>query len=179
MDRDTLIAALVGAGIATIPILLSNIVQIILHISDNRQKRRSAKIQAKEKWIERDILKMMDLVEGVVRLRGDIDQLKIRRTSLEEDIKSNPRKKNEISATLKTYRDFSDDLFTKLNETTDKLNILMNSFSDKEMLIKCGELFNSINKFNKKSDTENWLLVGRTAGILHELLRNKLISLRE
>jgi len=66
MDRDTLIAALVGALIATIPILISNIVQIIIHISENRQKEREAKIQDKKKCIERDILEIMDSIDVVL-----------------------------------------------------------------------------------------------------------------
>jgi hypothetical protein len=38
MNRDTLIAALVGALRATIPILNSNVVQIYLHVSENRRR---------------------------------------------------------------------------------------------------------------------------------------------
>ena len=64
MDKDTLIAALVGALIATIPILISNIVQIYLHWSENRQKEKEAKTQNRRKWVERDILEVIKRIES-------------------------------------------------------------------------------------------------------------------
>src|SRR5215212_5590621 len=69
MDWATLLKdypVIVGALIATIPILISNVIQIILHVVDIRQKNREAKIQALEKSWGSDIDKAMDLLSRLI-----------------------------------------------------------------------------------------------------------------
>jgi hypothetical protein len=179
MDRDTLIAALVGAGIATIPILITSIVQIIIHISENRQKRREAKIQAREKWIERDVLKCMELVEAVVRLRGEIKRLDLRINRLENLTEPSHFTEDEISTRLKTLHENKENLFVELGQAIDKLGILVQSFGDGKIFVKSQNLYNTLNKFNEKDETVTWAAIATNAGKFHEALRDLLISLRE
>ena len=179
MDRNTLIAAVVGAGIATIPILITGVVQIILHISENRQKQREAKIQAKEKWIERDVLKSMELVEAVVKLRGEIKRFDLRINRLENKKESSHFTEDEISTRLKTFRENKEGLLVELGQTIDKLGILVQSFGDGKIFIKSQNLYDTLNKFNEKDESVHWAVVATNAGKLHEALRELLISLRE
>lgn len=63
-----LISACVGGLIATVPVLIGLGIQIYIHVGERQQKEREAKIQTKEKWIERDILRIMNGVEKVINL---------------------------------------------------------------------------------------------------------------
>ena len=63
-----LISACVGRLIATVPVLIGLGIQIYIHVGERQQKEREAKIQTKEKWIERDILRIMNGVEKVINL---------------------------------------------------------------------------------------------------------------
>ena len=69
---------IVGALIATMPILISNLVQIYLHISENTRKDKEARSQAREKWIECDVLRIMNSIEKTMSLYQQYVDLRTR-----------------------------------------------------------------------------------------------------
>lgn len=185
MDRDTLFAALVGALIATIPILISNLVQIILHASEMRQKNREAKLQAREKWIERDILTIMELIERLVRFGVQNEVLDLQLSSLKKRIKTGPRDSDKTHREkLAVYREQADNLYGQAQEVADRLGTLVYALDDAEIHNKFAEFLNARNQYsqNKKSSnsaTSSWIEVVERAGYLHKVLRDYLISIRD
>jgi hypothetical protein len=184
MDRATLIAALVGALIATIPILISNIVQIILHVSEIRHKEREAKRQAREKWLERDILTVMGLIERLAKLDLQNIKLDLHRSSLEEKMKAGSLDADKLRPELDLRREEAEGIYIQAQEIIERMNTLTLSFDDVEINNKCTDFVNARiqymqNKSENKGETKDWVTLGQKAGYLHKVLRNKLISIRD
>jgi hypothetical protein len=66
MDWNTLLSVFLGGILATIPIILSNGFQAKEMEKDRQEQTREAKIQSREKWIERDILEIIESIDIVL-----------------------------------------------------------------------------------------------------------------
>lgn len=191
MDRDTLIAALVGALIATIPILISNIVQIYIHISEKRQKEKEAKINAKQKWIEHDIRKIIDSLDDLLKLvalyRDSYRDLSIIDARKNADLLTENEAKEEKLLLIQKF----DTSFNEYNQIEAVAIKQAYSFGE-GILSEYKELYGLWQKFfatvkmpkdldNDKDyfDHEIFYRVCESAGNLQRLLREKLISIRD
>lgn len=94
----TLGGVFLGSLITFLISYLNNIFQSKEREKDREDKRREGRIQAKEKWIERDILKIMDLVEYIITITSEVQSYGIR---------------IELIASRKKHHSLSDDEFNK------------------------------------------------------------------
>src|SRR5688572_29664058 len=83
MDLTTLISVVVGGLIAIIPILITNRFQSKERDKDRQEARKEAKIQAREKWIERDILQIMNTLDKLMLVLAKHQKMEL----LTEDLK--------------------------------------------------------------------------------------------
>ena len=186
MDKDTLIAALVGALIATIPILISNIVQIYLHWSENRQKEKEAKTQNRRKWVERDILEVIKRIESNLDLLEEFLSEGFFIENFNDRNKLSPDLINELLLDNKNLAI----LFKKFNYETRKnfaiiysyLSSFENEFGDEfdDFYNNFMDYFIFTEDYNGDDISINAQEVRsklyRSAGKLLDKLRNKLIS---
>ncbi len=199
MERETLIAAVVGGLIATIPILVSNTVQIILHISGNRQKEKEGRIQAREKWIERDILKIMDSLEQILRITSELDNLDSQVALMKGGKEARLLSKDEFIKQFKSLVDRVPPLLLEGSSTFAIIDELVHSFEEPEIDSSYTDfrnarnaywqqlsdaLVNRINELGSESiehldsrDSRNNMT--ENAGRFHRALRKKLISIRD
>jgi hypothetical protein len=189
MDSDTLIAALVGALIATVPILISNLVQIYLHISENRQKEKEARIQDKKKWIERDILEIMDSVAQMLRLTSESQEIST--SGLDSLIQLKDvglLAQDEYLIRAKSSLERLNIVHGEINEKVNTISRLVYSFGDdisSEYDAFAMAMINfhktRVNLAEKKVvlDADAWFKVKESAGKFQKALRNKLISIRD
>jgi hypothetical protein len=174
MDKDTLVAALVGALIATIPILISNLVQIYLHVSENRRKDK----ETREKWIERDVLKVMDLTEKLLTLISQIRSINIRIAGIEQLKRTMHWTDDEARKEYKSTRDVADGLIMEANQTKDLMGIVY-SFDEPEIISAYLDLEEAVKISINSPQGEILISLREKAGKLQKALRNKLISIRE
>ena len=190
MDQQTLFATLVGALIATIPILFSNIVQIFLHVSERRQKEKEARIQAREKWIERDIVKVMESVDNLLAMFSEARALKLRRQSIIEQNQAGLYTDEELQLSLKESHQTAANVVVESNRTFDTISRFVYSFEEDEIKSAFNNLmdsyFKSMNGLETdgrgtyfEDDTSSWYYVKSNAGKFQRALREKLISLRD
>jgi len=66
MDWNTLLTFALGALATLIPVIISNIHQSKEREKDRIEHRKDAKIQAREKWEEKDILSMIDSINALI-----------------------------------------------------------------------------------------------------------------
>jgi hypothetical protein len=185
MDRDTLIAALVGGLIATIPILISNVVQIILQVRERNEKRREAKIQNRQTWIERDILRIMELMEKLISIISENTVLDVRMKAFPKTSMSFTESNSESEN--KFYWEKMNSIFTEARQTIDIISSLIYSFEDAEILNAYKSFSKEVNLLTELiiDEREDIRLVGHLGkvsgrgGRLQKALWEKLISLRE
>lgn len=188
MDWESLRPVIVGGLIATIPILISNLVQIYLKRMEIKQKEKEAKIQAKEKWIERDILAIMGSIEQLLKTISTIASYELWRDILDEDVKAGMYSEEEYFSKLKLNTETIRGLGLEKLQTLNEISRLVWSFED--------EIIEGYNKFNtaiteyireknkeiqglQNESGKKWLHVRFYAGIFHAVLRDKLISIRD
>ena len=171
MDWDTLFPVIVGGLIATIPILISNLVQIYLKRFETKQKEKEANIQAKEKWIEHDILEIMEsidaLISNMARGRNIVTRLELMITMK----KAGMMPENEYSSEKNSFmKEFSSSSI-ELEQIIAKVYRLIGSFD--EDLKSEYRIFNSkVQKFlgsmneDFEVEKEQWFNLCESAGIL-------------
>lgn len=188
MDWESLRPVIVGGLIATVPILISNLVQIYLKRMEIKQKEREGKIQAKEKWIERDILIIMGSIEHLLKIYSTIASYEFWRDILDKDVESGMFTEQQYLSKAKLNTEKIRSLGLEMHQTLDEMSRLVWSFDD--------EIPQSYNKFNDavteyiseknkelrglpNDSGKKWLHVRFYAGIFHAILREKLISIRD
>jgi hypothetical protein len=189
MDWEVLRPVIVGGLIATIPILISNLVQIYLKRMEIKQKEKEAKIQDKKKWIERDVLEIMDSTDKILELLSESHFLSVYGTNSLMQMKDlGLVTEDEHKEKLKLYIEQLDNLNLMIKQKRDTINRLVYSFDDEissEYEIFGLALVNFLNerlnyKDNKVVDAPDaWLAVRESAGNLQKILREKLISIRD
>lgn len=180
MDSNTIIATLIGAGIATLPILISNIVQIILHISERQQKEREARIQAWEKVFGGDIDKAMDLIDRLMKAMSEFraydDRKNKRKAKKDRGYISEEEYEEEAKLDCMQFDDKKEE-GAKLYDA-----VCMNVYSfDKEIASKyedfvsyTSEYLNSWNEgVDADTKTKAWGDLLASAGRLRQILRQR------
>lgn len=117
-----------GAVIAIVPILISNVVQIILHVIDIRQKNKEAKIQAREKWTEPDVLSLMDSVKKLISLFSEVQSLIRHADDLEHLMKTDVYTEDELKAQRKSIFEKTQSSQDEMHQTIDSMARLAGSF---------------------------------------------------
>src|SRR5258706_2022429 len=193
MNRDTLIAALVGGLIATIPVILSNVVQLIIHNSERNQKEKEAKIQSKEKLIERDIVQIMDSLEKLIALSSQQRSMDVRLQVIIKAKEGGVINEQEYTSDAKSLYDNFWTRFPEVNQYSDVISRLVYSFKDDKLVSAHGNFVKVMgmylnSRIDNKAENDSieanidgigWGIVTRQAGMFHSALRDKLISLRE
>jgi hypothetical protein len=169
MDWNTLVVAVAGGLLAVIPVLITIRNQSIERDKDRQEQRRDARIQAREKWTERDILKMMDSIEKILKLVGG---------AVNVDTCLKPTDE-ELSAINKEFM-----------QTADTIAQLVNSFADDDIYSGYRDFTAAIYAFfqevsetpeydiEKRSHSDKWMAVKKRAGYFHWALREKMISMQ-
>ena len=180
MDRETLIAALVGGLIATIPIILSNVTQIIIHKSERKQKEKEAKTQLALELLRNDIKVVEDDIDENLRAVDNIHTLSLKKHM--GKLESDSVLKEIQSMTLD-----SNGKFSRLGESeliSEKLTHALGAdfYSEyinfNDLCIEFWKMSASspyLHENVKKARVE----LSISAGKLHTMLNEKLISLRE
>jgi len=194
MDWNTLISVVIGGLIATIGSILNNRFQAQERQKDREEQRRESKIQAREKWTERDILRIMDLLESLMKLLAEDKNLEWEQVILED-------KKTAGVITQKEYMKAGGMLFVRIPEriqenanTLELMARLVYSFEKGDMVSsyeKFADAVQSWNSFDREGahpHTENkkrqqkgrrlWFDVNIAAGEFRRALREELISIR-
>jgi hypothetical protein len=191
MDWNSILSFIVGGIVATIPIIINNIFQAKEKEKDRLEQRRINRIRAKEKWMEQDILKIMDTV-------GDIRRLFVGLTNAASQVERviDGRKKGEYSdeeyesKMKKLGTDFVIDLTTKYEILNDVLITQVYSFD--EEVVSAYEKYNTAfqkqlmdaSMYFKKRTAEgsnpindpftvNWNDLSVAAGEFHGILRER------
>lgn len=188
MDWNSLISAVIGGLIAVIPVLITLRNQAIEREKDREETRREARIQNRVKWIEKDILEMMDLVGKEIQVLEDLQSLPYQVALLRKTKEGNIITKEEFEIQIKP-------LFIKAsNQISESLHIftimgvLVSSFEkDTDIYSAYLEFFEAkpeelkvlIDEEEKADDKELWNQFIEKAGRFQRALREKLISLRE
>jgi hypothetical protein len=172
-----LIAAVIGGLIATIPVIISNRAQAKEREKDRQEQRREAKIQVREKWIERDILTVMSMIESLSKL--DVEHM-----VLDANLAPLKGKKDQQSKIdVMKYLDEADRIFNETQHSLERLLTLGSSLDDVRIFEKLGDYLEARNKYvNADSDEDmnaGWTNLGTKSGDFHRVLREKLISIRD
>ena len=77
MDWNTIIAVVIGGLIAIVPTIINNIYQAKQRKEDREEDRKDARILAREKWIERDILAVINTVDDLLRMLSKYRMYKV------------------------------------------------------------------------------------------------------
>jgi hypothetical protein len=194
MDLNTLLTFIVGAFAALIPVIVTNRHQAKEREKDRLEQRREAKIQAREKWMERDILKIMDYVDTMVMMLSESRNLGLERSNILEQIENPLFTEDNIKSQAKlNFQRFLEVTFES-NKTFDMMGKLALSFHDKSIddgyfefmdhVIKSFAVRDELNKNPasekfRKDEIAAWGEVRFSAGKFHWILREKLIALRE
>ena len=145
-----------------------------------KEQRREAVIQNKQKWIERDILQMMDLTEKLVNLYSEAKAVDFHKNFFSQQKNSGLFANTDTITELKALYEKNNDLYKNLHQLNDRLSTLANSFGDIKILQFSAQLIGVINLYsNSDNEAINWTAVATKAGELHQVLREKLIALRD
>src|SRR6266498_3468826 len=200
MDWNTLLSVFLGGLLATVPIIISNRFQAKEHEKERLEQRRITKIQAREKWEERDILEIIELVEKLLK---DVSEIKkhVSIVSLRSAKNKDPLTVDEFIKRVELSAGNLVDQLLECKQTTDKLAWLAHSFDDTKIL--SGYVDFTLAAFDvigltpstmddktrksevvtkplpKMSESDSWGNLLICAGVFHEALREKLISLRD
>lgn len=179
MDWNTLISVALGGLIATIGSILNNRFQAQQRQKDRDEARKEAKIQIREKWIERDIMKIMDSVERLLILFADTRNLNRRTDSFGELRKTLLITEDEAKIELKAIYKKADSLVAEINQTMDTMSRLVYSFDEAEITSNYIDLVEETTKSLKAKAEEDFIPMRQKAGKLQKALRDKLISIRD
>ena len=169
MDWNIFLSFALGAIVTLIPIILNNRFQAQERDKDRQEQRREAIVQAKEKWTERDILKIMESIEKVMRLVSG-------------------------AANVDTNLQPTDEQLSLINkeflQTADTIAQLVYSFDDNNIHSGFRDFTSAINTFieklpemleadlDKRSNSKYWIAVKQSAGYFQWALREKMISIQ-
>jgi len=177
MDWNTLLAVVLGGLIGIVTNYFSNRYQLLRWREERDEQRREAKIQAKEKWIERDILSIMESLENTVCIHR---KARLLFEQIEDD---KEKKKEDLTKTILTK-------LTELRHEAARLNdymaILVKSFegefdiyfSDFSKAI-LGFVISPVSIDKSFKNIKNINIVIEKAGIFQRALREKLITIRD
>ena len=136
---------------------------------DREEQEREAKIQTKEKWIERDILAIMDSIDNILKLLA-VYKTEIQNEKFDERLADN----NPIKLQLNQARDslsrlvysFGDEIISSYEDFSDSILEFLKALSEKvyqetELLNKRVEryekLIEQMTKENNKEKTESYI----------------------
>ena len=190
MDWNNLLTFALGGLTAVIPIIIANRYQAREKDKDRVEQRKEAKIQNRQKWIERDILKIMDSIDILLKFLWELERVEVEVNEITEGKKSEFFNQDEADVRLKSHYDHFKNLHNEVKHTADIMSKLIHSFDAEEEMYKVYTDFliaiqryedaRDVNKDNQeKPEEENWLEIQTSAGKLHALLRDKLISTRD
>jgi hypothetical protein len=166
---------------------------------DRDENRRAAKIQAREKWIERDILKIIDLIEQTLTVVSEVHNFNARVGLLDSRKRSRQMSTDEFNKEFKSFLDRVPDLLFEGDRTFAKIEELVYSFPDPEIISSYKD-FESARKIYWKQVSDNLVYrienlgskltnkidthdsrdkLTQSAGRFHQTLREKLVSLRD
>ena len=182
MDWNSLISALVGGFIATIPTIINNRFQSNERDKDREEKRREAKMQTVEKSIGGDIDKVLDFLASLIKVLSEHGNYEyktyVREKLRERGVISEDEYKREVNLQVESIVAQTQEAITLM----DSIGGLVYSFDD-EISSKYDALLNSILAYirikqpdskeasNKPDD------VIKKAGGLQRILREKKISI--
>lgn len=164
---------------------------------DREEQKREAKIQAREKWIERDILTIMDSVDRILKYLSESSDFSTYFTELTNGKKAGIFSENEYLERKKSLFDSLSNRYTEVHQVNNLINKLVFSFSEQEIELRWARFAKSAaavldkhteymeNQLNEEPVGESgvddtWLQTAAVdAGKLHQALRTKLISLRD
>jgi len=190
----TLAGVFLGSIITFVISYLNNRFQAKEKDKDREEQRREAKIQSKEKWIERDILKMMDALEKMLRLLADSRSWQNQHELLTDGKSSGVLTQQELVSKLRSVYDKVSNMFSEVSQIGSEIFTLVDSFEETEIVSSYAEFSSKLdtclskeieymqNKLNPQPLEESareWDKVSESAGKFHRALRNKLISIRE
>ncbi len=193
----TLGGVLLGSLITFLINYLNNRFQAKERDKDRDEQRRETKLQAKEKYIERDILLIIDTAEKMMswlsRYDADVQQMLFLSEKKDAGSINNKELHIQVNSLLdKNYREHQES-----NRLWGLAGKLVHSFEEPEIMLAFDDFMSAtdvlLNKLydalrlvrnknlSKKSftRTDEWNVVMATAGKLHQALRNKLISIRD
>jgi len=199
MDWTSILTFATGALTALIPVIIANRFQAKEREKDRLEQRREAKIQTREKWIERDILKIMDSMEHLTTLMSEVENLSLRLIFVQNAKESSLLSTAEFTQELKVVYARVPVLTFESNRVLNIMANLVNSFEEPEINLSFkdfrsigrayseqaihnissalisfgGEPVEQISTQNQRSQ------MSESAGKFQQALRNKLISLRE
>lgn len=195
MDWNSILTFASGALVALIPTIINNRFQSKEKEKDRLEQRRDARIQAKEKWIERDILRVMDSIETTLKLLSRTSSNKIQLEHILDGKISGLLTQEESDEKLRSLYNDLMAAYIEVNQAKDVISRIVYSFEDTEINTTYDNFVVAFSnylrqereymddKFSDKTTGEyeegNWFNVSNSAGKFHKTLREKLISLRE
>jgi hypothetical protein len=182
-----LISTCIGGLIATVPLLFGIAVQLIMHASEKRQKEKEAKIQSREKWIERDILKIMDLTPQILILFTNWKSIDYQVTLLEGRLATGRGKAKDIDPQVQSLAIKAPLQFGEAMGLFNTIGELVSSFEEPAIIDAYNAFAESRPKnlqmandeMEEKKEGAVWEKFIVNAGKFRRVLRDKLISLRE
>jgi len=189
----TLGGVFLGSLITFLISFLNNVFQAKEREKERQEQRRDAKIQSREKWIERDILKITDLIEKMYKLLSEIRGIKIEVDSLISGKEIGLVTQEEFDTKYKSLYDNLPELDIEVNQVKDMIGGLVYSFTETEILSSYGDLVDALNTYvnqegedfknilneQKESSNSDINIFSESVGKFQRALREKLISLRE
>ena len=133
MDWNTLLSVALGGLIATIGVILTNRFQSRERDKDRAEQRREAKIQAREKWIERDVPRTMELVEKMLILLGDYQSMDKEMHSLVGGIKAELITNEEFRTGMKSLFSKIPLIMLEANHLVIEIEKLVFSFKEEKI----------------------------------------------
>lgn len=185
MDWNNIISFMAGGLIAIIPVIISNRYQAEEKDKDRLEQRREAKIQSREKWMERDILKLMDFLDDLLNSFTEKSIFESDFADLQNEIENGLPANQELLANIQSERKRFKAIDNESTRTIDRMSKIVFSFEDEEIKSAFVSFTHEVVEDGKSRESHfdtnkyNPMLVRKSAGDLHRVLRDKLISLRD
>lgn len=144
--------------------------QSIERDKDRNRERRKAIVLARERWTERDVLRMIDLMEKTINTVSNVAVLESSKKLTNE----------QISLVNKEYF-----------QTTDTLIRYLYSFDNEEIVLSFEKFRKAMNDYldqlpsmseddlDKRANSKCWMAVKQSAGHCYRTLREMMISIHE
>jgi hypothetical protein len=192
MDWTSLISVALGGLIATIPVLISNRYQAQERQKDREEQRRDARIQAREKWIEQDLLRIRDLLDKVMSPLTEEKRISLDQIILENKETAGLITNDEYIISERTLAARVSERFGEISNTVELMSRLVTSFG-KPIVTIYNKFVGAVREWKyidlnfpaeekaerEKRIDECWREVNISAGYLHRAIRQELISIRE
>jgi len=186
----TLGGVFLGSLITFLISYLNNRFQAKERDKDRLEQRREAGIQNRQKWIERDILKIMDSVESLLSLFSELQNLGLRNYSILKQKDGSLFTQDELKLKVKEGHERFQEAIYESNQAFDLIGRLVFSFEEEDIHSSYSKFLDAVTDFmstkfglNENPDEEAinnaWSNVKMDSGEFQRALRNKLISLRE